>query len=174
MAVEYFSEIDLPFAEAAPSLAKSPKLWSIGPETSVDAEGKCFVSDVGLQPEGPRANRGLRLTLDRPTSAGSTVAYRIAYTPVDDDVEFPAIEGELLVTDRDGGVTRLELRLDYVGLAGVPADVVDRGLLWRIAWPTLNDVVAHICQGAHKQLHFHHAQVMWAADDTDARRHQAA
>jgi hypothetical protein len=174
MAVEYFSEIDLPFADAAPSLAKSPKLWIIGPETSVDADGKCFVSDVGLAPEGPQANRDLRLTLDRPTSAGSTVAYRVSYTSIDDDIEFPAIEGELLVTDRDRGVTRLELRLDYVGLADVPANLMDRALLWRIAWPTLNDVAAHICEGAQKPLHHHHAQVMWAADDTDAARRQVA
>jgi hypothetical protein len=136
MVIKYFDEIPTDFSSAESGLLQAASDFGFTVLLTEAPNPLEYVGDIGQK-------QALLLRLARPTREGTLTRIPVSWEPQGGTRPFPTLTGELVLTGSAGDRSRLTLSIDHAPLAGAP-DSVDKGMTYRVAWVTLNEIEGRI------------------------------
>jgi len=146
MVIKYFDEIPTDFSSAEAGLLQAASDFGFTVLLSEAPNPLEYVGDIGPGPSVDSRDQALLLRFARPTREGTLTRIPVSWEPQGGARPFPTLTGELVLMGSAGDRSRLTLSIDYTPLAGAP-DSVDKGMTYRVAWVTLNEIEGRIETG---------------------------
>jgi hypothetical protein len=142
---KYFDEIPFDFASAESGLLNTTRDFGFAVPVFEAEDGRRYVGDIGIESSlHTKVQQAMMLRFGRSIRGPSVTRTPLSWEHQGSAQLFPTLTGQLELAAAVGGRSRLTLSIEYAPPPGTPDGAVDKGMTYRVAWVTLNDIETRI------------------------------
>jgi hypothetical protein len=151
MFVRYFRELDVPFDEAEPALARDPTSWLPLIASATDEQGRYLLAEVGFG-SLLRLHRQVEVEVAEPYRLAGKTLVPIRWSTGAETSPLPVMEGDLELAPFGAGRCQLSMNGRYSPPLGSLGRALDRALLHRVAEGTVKDFMDRLARALQAEL----------------------